>query len=366
VKEEMIPARPVPPGAVLRRELEVRGWTQKDLAEVIGRPQQVVCEIMRGAKQITAQTALELSAALGTPPELWLSLEANYRLALAQPLPSREDIVRRSRVYDLAPVAELLKRGWIRPPISVEDLEVQVRTFLDVPSPVARMSVTTHLPRCPSERPAGSAVAAWIRGVERAAESRTVEGFAPDVVRDSVSDLLRLSVDVEAIRTLPGRLAAMGIRFVVVPHLSSAPVDGASLLRTGGPVIALTLRRDRLDVFWFVLMHELAHVLSGKGRGYVCRPVGTGPDTAGETAVEEAAANRQADDWLIPPQAYREFVSGKGTRPTKSEVISFATAVARHPGIVLGRLQRDGHLRAGAMAPLNPPVSRLLREAVEA
>jgi HTH-type transcriptional regulator/antitoxin HigA len=70
-----------PPGEFIREELEARGWTQKDLAEVLGRPLQTVNQIARGKKRITPETAVELSQAFGTSPELWLNLENTFRLS---------------------------------------------------------------------------------------------------------------------------------------------------------------------------------------------------------------------------------------------------------------------------------------------
>ncbi len=74
----------IPPGELLREELESRGMTQKQLAQAMGQPVQAISEICRGKKEITAETALELEEALGTPAHVWLSLEADYRLALAR------------------------------------------------------------------------------------------------------------------------------------------------------------------------------------------------------------------------------------------------------------------------------------------
>ncbi|MGH7213750.1 MAG: HigA family addiction module antitoxin [Tepidisphaeraceae bacterium] len=78
------PFHPVTPGSVLLRELEAREWTQRELASRIGRPVQAVNEIVRGRKQIVAETALELADALGTSAEFWMRLETNYRLDLAR------------------------------------------------------------------------------------------------------------------------------------------------------------------------------------------------------------------------------------------------------------------------------------------
>ena len=105
------PARLVSPGVILRRELDARGWTQRDLAHILGhilgRPAQAISEILQGRMRITAETALELSAALGTSAELWLQLDAGSRLRLAEERPEtaavRRAIVTRSRARAGAP-----------------------------------------------------------------------------------------------------------------------------------------------------------------------------------------------------------------------------------------------------------------------
>ena len=75
-------SRPQPPGERLARELESRHWMQKDLAEILGRPMQLVNEVISGKKEITRETAAQLGAALGTSAELWLNMQDAYRLHL--------------------------------------------------------------------------------------------------------------------------------------------------------------------------------------------------------------------------------------------------------------------------------------------
>ena len=80
----LIPAYTPPPGEILALELAERGWSQRQFAAILGKPFQAVNEIMHAKKQITPETALRIAAALGTSPELWLNLEADYRLTLAR------------------------------------------------------------------------------------------------------------------------------------------------------------------------------------------------------------------------------------------------------------------------------------------
>lgn len=77
------PAEVFPPGDFIRDELEARGWSQGDLARILGRPVQTVNMIINGKKSITAETAKALGLAFGTGPELWMNLETAYRLHTA-------------------------------------------------------------------------------------------------------------------------------------------------------------------------------------------------------------------------------------------------------------------------------------------
>ena len=79
-----VPAEVFPPGEFIRDELEARGWTQKDLAEILGRPFRLVNEVLSGKRAITPLTALGLGEAFGTDPRLWMNLESAYRLSLVK------------------------------------------------------------------------------------------------------------------------------------------------------------------------------------------------------------------------------------------------------------------------------------------
>ena len=84
MRTRVTPARLIPPGRIIERELEARGWAQSELATIMGRPKQVINEIIHAKKRITPETALELGAAFDTPAEFWLNLETNYRLRISQ------------------------------------------------------------------------------------------------------------------------------------------------------------------------------------------------------------------------------------------------------------------------------------------
>ena len=92
---QFIPAETFPPGEFVKDELEARGWTQADLAEIMGRPVQAISEIIAGKKAVTPETAQGLAAAFGTSAELWLNLESAYRLSRTRQ--DTEEVERRAR-----------------------------------------------------------------------------------------------------------------------------------------------------------------------------------------------------------------------------------------------------------------------------
>lgn len=75
---------PIHPGEILADEITELGMTASDLARVIHVPKNRITEIIKGRRGITADTALRLGQYFGTGAELWLNLQKNYELRLAE------------------------------------------------------------------------------------------------------------------------------------------------------------------------------------------------------------------------------------------------------------------------------------------
>lgn len=72
------------PGEYVAEELAARGMSQRELARTMGRPYQVINEIVRCRKALTADTALDLEQAWGISADTWLNLQQAYDLTLAR------------------------------------------------------------------------------------------------------------------------------------------------------------------------------------------------------------------------------------------------------------------------------------------
>src|SRR5262245_57857791 len=125
------PAEVFPPGEFIRDELEARGWTQGDLAQIMGRPVQAINEIVSGKKQITPETALGLAKAFGDEDALYrMNLENVYRLAQAKPADAV--VSRRATLYSRFPIRELMKRKWIEESDNIDVIEHRVCRFYKI------------------------------------------------------------------------------------------------------------------------------------------------------------------------------------------------------------------------------------------
>lgn len=127
-----IPAEIFPPGEFIREELEARGWTQEDLAQIMGRPVRLVNELVNAKKQITPDTARGLADAFGTDALYWMNLDSAYRLA--NTAPADDAVSRRAQLYDKFPVREMIKRGWVEASKNLDVLEHRVLQFHDLKS----------------------------------------------------------------------------------------------------------------------------------------------------------------------------------------------------------------------------------------
>ena len=115
-----------------------------------------------------------------------------------------------------------------------------------------------------------------------------------------------------------------------MPNISGSKTNGATKKIGDNIMLMVNDRRLNADTFWFTLFHEIGHIINGDH----------GISFERETGKQEEAANKFAQDSLIPSDEYQRFVDF-GCFDARS-IKNFANRINRDPGIVLGRLQNDG------------------------
>ncbi len=346
---ERTPIEVFPPGEFIREELEERGWTQEVLAEVLGLSHRLVNEVVKGKRRITPETARALGEAFGTGPVVWMNLQNTY--SLSKLLRTDDAVKRRSKLYGDYPLKDMIKRNWIEASSSIEVLEERVLKFFEMQSLDDEPTAFPHAARkSTSYEDVTLSLCAWLRRSRELAEAVSAAPYSKSGFRDGLAHLRTLLVDVEETRHVPRVLAEAGVRLVLVEQLPGTRIDGAAFwLDAKSPVIALSLRFDRVDGFWHTLLHDAMHILHGDVKPNT-RPI-IDVDLIGESAISdvdrppaEQRADRDAANFLVPEDQLADFIARVRPLYSKKKIREFAASLGVHPGIVVGQLQHRGEI----------------------
>ena len=335
-----MPHKPLPPGDFIREELQRRNWTQADLAMIIDRPLPAINEILQSKRALNYETAVALAAAFNTKPEYWMDLERNYRLSLVQEDPKIE---RRARLFQFAPIQEMQRRGWIKETEDTSHAEEELSRFFGIASLDDEPQIAMAARKTDPKSPVNSEQRAWVRRAIQMAEDLPADKFDVAALEDGLDELRKL-VDVpEKLRFVPRILAARGVRLVVVEHLHRSRIDGATTwLDENRPVVAMSVRNDRIDSVWHTLFHELSHVKHEDAFSIDQDLTGQDRQRAEDKTDIERRADREAAERLIPTDAMHSFVVKEKPFFSKARIARFAAQHKVHPGIVVGQLQNQG------------------------
>ena len=322
------------PGVYIKEEMDERGWSQRDLAFILGCLEQTINPILNGKRAISPEMAKALGLAFDVPAEFFANLQQAYDLAQARtPDPS---VATRRNMQSAYPVREMIKRGWIEL-ADANMLELQLQKFFedqDVPYMAHAAKKSSY-----EERDIPPPQLAWLFRVRQIAKSISVPRYSEKNLRAALSELQQLMYSPEETRHVPRILMEAGVKYVVVEKLPNAKIDGVCFWLDETPVIGMSLQHDRIDNFWFVLRHEIEHVLRnhGKEQEMIDIDLEAKPISISE---EERIANYAASDFCAPTDKLDSFLIRKKPFYYEKDVIAFARLLQRHPGVVVGQIRR--------------------------
>jgi HTH-type transcriptional regulator/antitoxin HigA len=356
----------VAPGEILLEILEDRGLTQSELARRLDRPLKTVNEIIKAKAAITPETALQLERTLGITARFWNNLETNFREALARQGAEKE-LAKEGTWARRFPLTELVRHRQIdrgsRPAQTVD----AVLRFFGVSNRVAWqnrwLQPQASFRASPAFKPKPEAVATWLRWGEVETAHIECAPFDESGLRALIPEIRSLTIVApvsHAVDRLKDLCRGVGVAVTLIPELPGAPLSGAARwLAPDCALIQLSLRHKRDADFWFTFFHEIDHVLTPSGRQDIVDTV----DVPTDLDEEEAHANAFARNVLIPPSAYEQFLAKADFSATS--IRNFARTLGIAPGIVVGRLQYDGHIPPSSLNSLKrsmgwakPPVPR--------
>ncbi len=332
------------PGQLIEACLAAKGWSQRVLAIVLGMDETGINKLIAGKRAITAEIALILEELFGVPAKQFMDLQQRYDLAKAQ-IVMRPDAGRniRAHLFGGLPVAEIIRRGWLQADDirNVPAAEAALAKFFGVASPTEIEILPFAAKKTAVTGEANPTQLAWLYRVKEIAGGILTAPYSPASVRRAIPKLSAWLASPEETRKVPRILMESGIRFVIVESLPYAKIDGVCMwLDDKTPVIGISLRHDRIDNFWFVLRHELEHVIRLHGRRAIMLDTELQENIASVgIPEEEQVANEAAAEFCVPKKDVDGFIARKSPLFSERDVLGFARTMNLHPGLIVGQLQ---------------------------
>ena len=324
-----------PPGYTIREQLEQRGMTQKEFAVRMDMSEKHISHLINGEVRLTPNTALRLEAVLGLSASFWNNLEACYQ-EKKQKAEEENAMDADIEIMRKMPYTEIAKLGWIEFARKAADKVKSLRRFFEVAylSIIDRMPVTGIAYRCLGmNKKSKYIIAVWVQKARLTAREKKVSGINLQALSSKIGDIreLMFSPEEELFPKLSKMLSECGIAFVMLPALKGSFLHGASFMDGRKIVMALTLRGNYADRFFFSLFHEIGHIL----KGHIAQKEEL-------TEIEEREADEFSKNILIPLDLYKKFIEAEDFSETS--VRKFADSVNADAGIIVGRLQTEGHI----------------------
>jgi HTH-type transcriptional regulator/antitoxin HigA len=321
------PIEPPDPIDAIFFRMQEKGLKQADLVPYFGTRSRV-SEILSRKRPLTVAMIRALAIGLGISAETLIGLSTPDKY---QP---KENID-----WSKFPIKEMVARGWVQKITGKLSPENVVQEFI---SNIGWQSGEAAFKRTLSGEAYSPttkyALCAWLaRVVQRAREKTTLIKHQEDILSSSfLREVAQLSWSDQGPKIAVEFLEKHGIAVVIEPHLKGTMLDGAVLKDIDGtPIIGLTLRYDRLDNFWFTLLHELAHLWKHVGKDEMFLD---DLDASSEDR-REVEANRIAREAFIPRISWKR--SAAYLSPSRENIEALSRELKIHPAIIAGRIRRE-------------------------
>lgn len=329
----------IPPGETIKELLESRNITQLDLSLKTGINKKTINEIINGKAPISISTAQKLEYVFNIPASFWNNLERNYQETLERKK-DFDSILEEEKYLEKIPYLEMSKRGWnfiTKTRDSFEKVK-NLRKFFSV----ASLNFDTDLKRKMAFRKSTNnnfsfeSLYCWIRYGEIQANKEDCEKFDLEKLKLYVPEIKKLANKsfLEQYDKMKKILNKCGIILIFEPHLPNTYINGVTYKLNGEKgIIMISDRGKKDDILWFTLFHEIGHLLKhGKKEIFIDME-------NGENSLIETEADNFAKNSLIPCAEYQTF---KKSLINEKNIIEFSKKINVTPGIVVGRLQKDG------------------------
>ena len=322
------------PGETLTEKLEELGMGSKEFSVRTGKPEKTISAILNGKSSITPDMAVQFESVTLIPAHFWLNSQRNYDEFKAKESYKKtlEAAIGWAKQF---PLANMVKLGWIKKAATAQDKAAELLRFFGFADHHAwekyyfKQQLLVAFRISLAQTQGAYAISAWLRQGELQAEKLSVQPFNKKKLEEVLATIKTLMEEQpkDFFEKLQHTCAKAGVKVVYTDCLPKAPINGATRWLNDTPLIQLTGRYKRNDIFWFTVFHEIAHILLHGKKDIFLEKV----EYIGKETEKEAEADRFAADCLLSETAKQEILDSVPMNVTK--IRAFAKKFHTHPGM---------------------------------
>ena len=349
-KYKFQPDYAVHPGETLREKLEELNMNPKEFAVRTGKPVKTISNILNGKSSITPEMAVQFERILGIPANFWMKKQANYNEFIAREK-EKANLSRAIEWVKKFPYASLAELGYVKNTRILKERAEELLAFFNISKPEAwediylnqKVPVFFRISLKSSKEP--YALSALLRIGEIEAKKIEAAPYDRKKLKKILQDLKKIMYIApdDFLRKVQEKCCFAGVKVIYTSNLPKTVINGVVRWIDDNPVIQMTDRFKRYDIFWFSLFHELGHVLlHGKKKNIFLEEI----EDIKNLDEKEKEANKFAADFLLTNEQYEEIIEAlREKRRTPDEILqiikNFADKFKTHKDIIIGRILHD-------------------------
>lgn len=339
-KNQYFPQTVSHPGETLDEKLEEMKMGPKEFAVRTAKPEKTIIAIIKGESSITADMAVQFESVTKIPAHFWLNNQRAYDEYVARK--RREEMIEQSTEWAKQfPILVMIKEGWLKASSNIKERTSALLSFFSISTPEAWedyycnqvLKVEFRISLANTKAP--YAISAWLRKGELQAAEIEAPAYSEKRFKEILPEIksVMATQPTDFFGQLQSLCLEAGVKVVFTPCLPKAPINGSTRWLNNNPLIQLTDRYKRNDVFWFTFFHEAGHILLHGKKEIFLESI----DYSDKIAKKEAEADKFAVRWTFTEEQEKELLGVESLN--LDEIRIFAEKVNTHPAIIVGRLQ---------------------------
>ncbi|MEP6646516.1 MAG: HigA family addiction module antitoxin [Saprospiraceae bacterium] len=328
------------PGETLNEKLEEMGMGPKEFALRTGKPEKTIIAVMNGESSITADMAVQFENVTKIPAHFWMNHQRGFDEYIAREKRKVmiDEAVAWARQF---PLSDLIKKGWLPKVATIQEKTIELLAFFGFSNHIAwedyyfkqQLKVAFRISLSNINEP--YSISVWLRKGELQAAELEASGYSEKKFKETLPEIKSIMAKhpKDFFHQLQRLCLQGGVKVVHTPCINKAPISGSTRWLNDTPLIQLSGRYKRNDIFWFTFFHEAGHILLHGKKDIFLEQV----EYTDKDLIKEKEADQFAVKWTLTEVEEEAILE----RPQLNEedIREFAKLFNTHPAIIIGRLQ---------------------------